>query len=86
MIKRNFALSALFGAAALLTAATSHATVLDLTTADSGTINGAYFSKNYQQPAGSGVIQPFLTIQAKGVEQGYNSANGNFDTKRAPQF
>ncbi|MDQ6624723.1 MAG: hypothetical protein M3Y69_01085, partial [Verrucomicrobiota bacterium] len=83
MIKRNFALSALFGAAALLTAATtSHATVLDLTAKDSGTINGAYFSKNYQQPAGSGVIQPFLTIQAKGVEQGYNSANGNFDTKR----
>lgn len=85
MIKRS-SLAALLGAATLLSAATSQATVVDLTTSDSGTINGAYFTKNYQQPAGTGVIDPFLTIQNTGTEQGYNSAAQPFDTKRAPQW
>ena len=46
----------------------------------------AVFTVDYTQPAGTGVFEPFLTIQANGVEQGYNSSTPNFDTKREPQW
>ena len=46
----------------------------------------AIFTVDYTQPAGTGVFDPFLTIQANGVEQGYNSSTSNFDTKREPQW
>lgn len=46
----------------------------------------AIFTVDYTQPAGTGVFDPFLTIQANGVEQGYNSSVGNFDTKREPTW
>lgn len=46
----------------------------------------AIFTVDYTQPAGTGVFDPFLTIQANGVEQGYNSSTPNFDTKREPQW
>lgn len=84
MIKRNFALAALFGAATLLSAATSQATVVDLGKSGSTTINGALIETGTIHPAGTGVFQPFLSIQANGFEQGYNSSSGNFDTKREP--
>jgi len=34
---------------------------------------GSIFTQTDQQPTGTGVIKPFLTIQRKGREQGYNS-------------
>jgi hypothetical protein len=52
----------------------------------SGEINGAIFTTNFTQPAGSGVIDPFLTLQNTPIEQGYNGTNHNFDTKRVPQY
>lgn len=51
-----------------------------------GVINGALFTQNSLKPAGTGVIDPFLTIQASPTEQGYNGTNNNFDTKRVPQW
>ena len=53
---------------------------------DPGVINGAIFTTNFQQPAGTGVIDPFLTIQSAPTEQGYNGTNNNFDTKRVPEW
>jgi PEP-CTERM motif-containing protein len=65
----------------------TNADVVDLTRHSSGTANGAVFTIDNLQPAGTGVIQPFLTIQRKVSEQGYNSGtNDNFDTKRVPQW
>ena len=81
MIKATFTL-ALLGAAMLAT--TSHAVVLDLSQQNSGTINGALFEIGSIHPAGTGVFEPFLTLQGNGMEQGYNSSAGNFDTKREP--
>jgi hypothetical protein len=50
------------------------------------TVNGAIYQEVSPQPTGTGVIDPFLTIQDNGMEQGYNSSTGNFDTKREPQW
>ncbi len=58
-------------------------TVIDLTTrGSSGALDGAIFSAVEPHPTGTGVIDPFLRLQAKGVEAGYNT-NGplEFDTK-----
>ena len=71
-------------AAALLT--TARATVLDLGSNGSGFVDGAYFAVNSQHPTGTGVYNPFLTVQNNPWEQGYNSSTGNFDTKREPQW
>jgi hypothetical protein len=51
-----------------------------------GVINGAVFTTNFLQPAGTGVIDPFLTLQNRPTEQGYNGTNNNFDTQRVPQW
>ena len=85
MIKRNFA-AALVAAGMFGIASLSQATVLDLGSSGSGTINGALFQTNNDHPTGTGVYNPFLTLQANGTEQGYNSSTGNFDTKREPQW
>jgi hypothetical protein len=58
--------------------------MLDLTAAgSSGSINGALFSTNEQQPTGTGVFQPFVRIQANGFEHGYNTSGSPlpFDEK-----
>ncbi len=81
MIKGTF--TAAIAAAALL-ATNATAAVVDLSKNDSGTANGALFEIGSIHPAGTGVFEPFLTIQANGTEQGYNSSTGNFDTKREP--
>ena len=83
MINGKFILASL-GLAATLLAASSNATVLDLGSDGSGTINGARFEVGSIHPAGTGVFQPFLTLQSNGTEQGYHSSSGNFDTKREP--
>ncbi len=65
------------------------ADVVDLTTAgSSGTINGALFQQTGPQPTGTGVIDPFVRIQNKGVEQGYNTDARpvQFDEKTAANF
>ena len=68
------------------TIATSQAVVINLDKNNSGTANGALFEVGSIHPAGTGVFEPFLTIQANGTEQGYNASNNNFDTKRVPQW
>lgn len=82
MTKGKFIIASLGMAAALLT--NSNATVLDLGSNGSGSINGAIFEVSSLHPAGTGVFQPFMTLQANGMEQGYNSSTANFDTKREP--
>lgn len=85
MIKRNFtAALAVAGMFALTNLA--QAIVVDLGSSGSGTINGALFQTNKDHPTGTGVYNPFLTVQNNGWEQGYNSSSGNFDTKREPQW
>lgn len=81
MIKRYFAPALI--AATLTTASLAQASVLNLDNG-SGTINGASFATTSQQPTGTGVFNPFLTVQNSPWEQGYNSSTGDFDTKREP--
>ena len=84
MRKHTF-IASLGMAAAFLGSPTAHAVVVDLTNSDSGTINGATFDFTAQQPTGTGVIQPFLRVQANGTEQGYNTSGGiPFDDKAGP--
>lgn len=85
MIKYNFTLAAL-AAVGTFFAQAAQATVVDLGTSGSGSINGAVFEVGSIHPAGTGVFEPFLTVQNNGFEQGYNSNTGNFDTKREPQW
>jgi hypothetical protein len=87
MIKRNFT-AALIAAGTLVMASIASAAVVDLNgdADESVTINGAIFQTNDQHPTGTGVYNPFLTVQNKGWEQGYNSSAGNFDTTREPQW
>jgi hypothetical protein len=88
MIKHNFKTSV--KAAALVAglvglAGSASATVVDLQNNDSGTINGALFTESFQQPTGTGVIQPFLREQNTPSEQGYNTSGGTpFDDKAGP--
>lgn len=86
MIKRNFT-AALIAAGSFAIANLAQATVLDLGSSGSGTVGGALFATNNDHPTGTGVYNPFLTIQNSPWEQGYNSgSNDNFDTKRVPQW
>jgi hypothetical protein len=85
MIKRNFT-AAVIGAGMLAIASVAQATVLDLGSSGSGTVGGAIFQTNSDHPTGTGVYNPFLTVQNDPWEQGYNGTNGNFDTKRVPQW
>src|SRR4051812_3817711 len=85
MIKRNFT-AALIAASIVGTAGLAQATVVNLGSSGSGTANGALFQTNNDHPTGTGVYNPFLTVQNDPWEQGYNSSTGNFDTKREPQW
>ncbi|MEP6936984.1 MAG: hypothetical protein ABI871_02840 [Chthoniobacterales bacterium] len=85
MSKATFNIAAIVAAGLGLTA-TAQATVVDLTGSnDSGTIAGAQFVYTAQQPTGTGVIDPFLRLQATPTEQGYNTSaatpQGPFDDK-----
>ena len=85
MIKRNFT-AALIAAGMFSLAGIAQATVVDLGSSGSGTVNGALFQTNLDHPTGTGVYNPFLTLQHNPWEQGYNSSTGNFDTTREPQW
>jgi hypothetical protein len=73
-------------------ACAAQAAVVDLTKSSTGVVSTIYgdaiFTTDFTQPAGTGVIDPFLTLQASGTEQGYNTSakQGVFDTKREPQW
>src|SRR5438128_5992335 len=76
-------------AAFLLTPQNTYATIVDLTTGPdaSGEIDGALFFATQQQPSGTGNIDPFLRIQEKGFEQGYNTDGGfPFDDKHPHNY
>lgn len=62
------------------------ATQLDLTKVGAeGAICGAIFRQIDTQPTGTGVFDPFVRIQAKKTEQGYNTDGTlEFDTKGGP--
>ena len=79
--RRLAAILLVWGVAGL--AATARATVVDLTgNNNSGTANGAGFDYTPAQPTGTGVIEPFLRLQADPTEQGYNTSGGTpFDDK-----
>lgn len=87
MIKRNFT-AALIAAGTLVMAGMAQAAVVNLSgdQDQSVTVNGAIFQTNDQHPTGTGVYDPFMTIQNRGWEQGYNSSEGAFDTTREPQW
>jgi hypothetical protein len=56
-------------------------------TTTAGPVNGAYFEIGSIHPAGTGVFDPFLTIQNKGQEQGYNTDGPTqFDEKLQPTW
>ncbi len=61
----------------------ANASVVDLTGSNnSGTVNGAQFDWTPAQPTGTGVLDPFVRIQANVTEQGYNTSGGTpFDDK-----
>ncbi len=64
-----------------LLSVTVQAAVVDLTSPvdfpnNSGNINGAIFMQWDGQPQGTGNIDPFLRIQAKGTVEGYNTNSG----------
>lgn len=58
----------------MIGASSAFATTVDLVNGDSGTINGAIFEWMDQQSTGTGVIDPFVRIQATGTEHGYNTS------------
>lgn len=90
----KYQLSALCGIAFALSGASHAQTFVDLsdTSIEQGIINDAIFTVDDTHPSGTGVFKKdgggvFLTIQKKGVEEGYNtSASGVMDTKRVPQW
>src|SRR5690349_17001898 len=78
--------------ALMLASAPVYATTVDLTTAGSlGSANNALFSTTDVQPTGTGVMDPFLRIQAHGnatVQEGYNTSLRpvELDQKTDPNF
>lgn len=67
----------------LLPVQVARADVLDLTTRGAtGELGGAIFYQIDPQPTGTGVVDPFLRLQNKGSESGYNTDGRlEFDTK-----
>src|SRR5258708_4777312 len=69
-------------------AAPGCAPTVDLANGNSGSINGALYVWTDHQPTGTGVIVPFVRIQRKGTEQGYNTSGSPlpFDEKDPLNF
>ncbi|MBA3831094.1 MAG: hypothetical protein H0X34_04205 [Chthoniobacterales bacterium] len=61
----------------------ANATVIDLTgNNESGMVNGGQFDWTAARPTGTGVLDPFVRVQANATEQGYNTSGGEaFDDK-----
>lgn len=81
---------ALFAAALTLAASTASAVTYNLNTivtAPIDTLDGrGYFTTDILKTTGTGVIDPFLSIQNNGTEQGFNVSAGVADTKRNGQY
>lgn len=75
-------------AVCLVAAGQAAADIVDLTTLQSGAVNGALFQRADFRPAGTGFIDSFVRVQNKGVEQGYNTSGRPvaFDEKTDPNF
>jgi len=60
-----------------LSGVSASAVTVDLTpgAGSSGSVNGALFEFDDQQPFGTGKVQSFLRIRASGSEEGYNTDN-----------
>ncbi len=78
---------------AIVAASTANAVMVELLGPDtSGSIatnyGTAFFTTDTTHPTGTGVFDPFLSIQRNGVEQGYNTSNNHepFDAKRVSQW
>lgn len=69
---------------------TASATIVDLATIVSGTINEALFMEGSVNPAGTGVIDSFVRIDGNhnGIEEGYNTDYRpvEYDEKSDPNF
>lgn len=80
---RIVVLSGFVAMAGILSPSISYAVPLDMSTlADSGTINGALFTRDNQLGQGTGNFQSFLRVQANGTEKGYNTDGAlEFDSK-----
>lgn len=71
---------------------TAQGAVVDLTTQSGVSLSTSYgtaiFTTNFSRPTGTGVFDPFLSIHAQGIEQGYNTSakKGGFDTIREGQW
>jgi hypothetical protein len=70
----------------LFLATSASALTIDLTPGpgSSGTVNGALFEFDKEQPAGTGVLNSFLRIQKTPTEQGYNTSNSDFPFDEVP--
>jgi PEP-CTERM motif len=84
LLCKSLALACALAVVPVVTA--SAATICDLTTQTSCTINGGIFAVEEIHPAGTGVIDSFVRIQDKGSEQGYNTSfrDVQFDEKTDP--
>ena len=81
----NHAVRLAVAAAAAMIAGTAQATVIDLVNGDTGTANSTIYNWVDAQSTGTGVIDPFLRLQANGNEQGYNtSLSTPLDDKGGP--
>src|SRR6266550_63300 len=84
LVRQSFCALALAAGAVVFSAASAKAeSTLDLaTTSPQNAGNGALFYSTDLQPTGTGVLQPFVRIQAKPTEEGYNTDGTiEFDTK-----
>src|SRR4051794_20157624 len=93
-MKTKNSLSTLFkaslAASMVLGVSSAKATLFDLSTAPLSGVtlaDGSIFQINDPHSStGTGVVDPFLSIQSSPNEQGYNTNAGDFDTKRNGQF
>jgi len=69
---------------ALTATVVSASTIIDLSSSNSGTANGAIYQWTDFSSTGTGTIDSFLRVQNRGTEQGYNHSLGGqvpWDTK-----
>jgi len=84
-LRKLTSVAALTGVASLAAVTVASAATIDLVGGNQGTANGAIYVWVDSQSTGTGVIEPFLRVQANDIEQGYNhSLGGNvpWDTKQ----
>jgi hypothetical protein len=84
------AFCALIAALVMAASPTASAVVYDLSitpTVSVATVDGtAWFTTDFARTTGTGVIDPFLSIQAGTTESGFNLDQGDLDTKRDGQY